>query len=832
MSEDYVYTEDNKSSWFGFIEDYLHNLLKKSDNETKANLSTFEWFIYIGTLLSVLILPFLFSRLTTENFLTPKEFFARIAIGILGGLVCAKLFMGKKITFARTTLDMPLVLFFAFCALSVAWNFNGISAIRDLRGVFAIMLLFPVIVNVFRSRWQVELLLWVVLFTGLATATIGFMESYNFYFKFDVNGIHYVKDDVLATPKRIDPNAFYIPLFPQLASPDYYMGSVVSTFGNRNYLGTYAMFVAFIPLAFFFYYKNVFMKVISLGLFSWLLYGLYSTRCRAALIGLAVGFIYMAIMLVINDKGFKLVKRYRALFFIVIGLFVLGLGVSSVTMSKVNSESMYDKIKLTFTLDRLVSNTYERMWVWFGNNRTFMANPVTTLIGNGFGSFKHFFPLKEGEIFSEDNRETFTAVTFRQAHNDWIQIFSELGIVGMILFLFILKRFFGGIQTALRKDIFAEAEGEMNGDHILTIGLAAAMVSQLFAALPDFPFHRIETAFMALVFMALVPVITETNFFKSPLKTKPIEISPNLRIALVAAAVLGALLNAYHENRCWKADINVRESEMLMTHGANSPEALTRAKRLLLDAINLDSLPGDPYNKLASWYEMVDKDSSTALKYADMSWKNINFNARSTYHSVLYRKMHIYYHLMQNLPMAYNNAIHALNLTAGDARSIYYLYAGKIGADMLRDPSRLSQADIASVTVDTEKYLTKAMDFPQFKYQAMASLAVFEAQYKKWDKAYAHAGEVSRAYGNQDPTMLDIMGVSASNLGRNDIAIQALDAAIKLTPGNLALLRDMGLVYKRMGNKEEAKKYLEDCINRGNCPDSIKVQIQEELKGL
>ena len=50
--------------------------------------------------------------------------------------------------------------------------------------------------------------------------------------------------------------------------------------------------------------------------------------------------------------------------------------------------------------------------------------------------------------------------------------------------------------------------------------------------------------------------------------------------------------------------------------------------------------------------------------------------------------------------------------------------------------------------------------------------------------------------------------VLVSNLGRNDIAIQALDAAIKLTPGNPALLRDMGLVYKRMGNKEEAKKYL------------------------
>ena len=56
--------------------------------------------------------------------------------------------------------------------------------------------------------------------------------------------------------KKYNPNGFIIPLFPQLASPDYSMASVVSTFGNRNYLGTFAMFVAFVPLAFIFYYKN------------------------------------------------------------------------------------------------------------------------------------------------------------------------------------------------------------------------------------------------------------------------------------------------------------------------------------------------------------------------------------------------------------------------------------------------------------------------------------------------------------------------------------------------------------------------------------------------
>ena len=110
-------------------------MFSKSSKETKANLSTFEWFIYIGTLLYVLIMPFLYSRLTTENFLTPKEFFSKIFLGVLGGLFCIRLFgsglFGKKVGLSKTTLDFPLLAFFGFCALSVIWNYNGISALRD-----------------------------------------------------------------------------------------------------------------------------------------------------------------------------------------------------------------------------------------------------------------------------------------------------------------------------------------------------------------------------------------------------------------------------------------------------------------------------------------------------------------------------------------------------------------------------------------------------------------------------------------------------------------------------------------------------------------------------
>ena len=882
MSDELIYTEEHKSPLFGFLEDFLHSLFKKSDNETKANLSTTEWIIYLGTLFFVLVMPFLYSRLTTENFLTPKEFFTRITIGILGGIFCVRLFgaglLGKEVALSRTTLDMPLVLFFGFCALSVMWNYNGISAIRDLRGVFTIMLLFPIIVNVFRSRWQVELLLWVVVFTGLATAAIGFMETYNFYFQFDRDGIHYVKEQVLA--KKYDPNGYYLPLFPQLASPDYAMGSVVSTFGNRNYLGTFAMFVAFVPLAFFFYYRNVLMKLFSLGLFGCLLYGLYITRCRAALIGLAVGFLFMFIMTLINDKNFKLIKRYGLFFAIVVGFFIMGLVVSAVT---IKSESMWDKIKLTFTLDRLVSNTYERMWVWYGNNQAFKESPLTVLLGQGFGSFKHFFPLRESTVFSDNNKESFTAVTFRQAHNDWLQIFSELGIVGMILFLFLLKRLYGSIQASLSRDIFTRKEDVMNGDHVLIIALGAALISQLFAAMPDFPFHRIETANFAVVFLALIPVLTETNFFKTPLKRIPIQgVKAPLCIFLVIVSAFGAFSNVIHEQRCWTADTNVREAETIMTYRNSDVLYMLKARELLLEAIALDPLPGDPYNKLAAWYEQscnqntfnyltqlynginsnrLDQQSmgvlrqlfknegglanrisilldelkngpKIAFEYADKAWKNINYNARSTYHSIVFRKMHIYYHLLQDFPKAYEEARNGIKMTAGDARSIYYLYAGKIAADLSRNPGAEKFGyNLSDLAKDAEKYLTKLLKYEQFKLQAQATLAILYSQNANWTKAFEASSEVVSRVPN-DPTMQNILGLSAFNLGKSDIAVKALNEALRYNPGNPVYHRDIGLVYKRLNRYNEAKEHFEKAAAATNSPEALRAEVLRELESI
>ncbi|HNV71865.1 MAG TPA: O-antigen ligase family protein, partial [Candidatus Ozemobacteraceae bacterium] len=591
-------------------------------SDSVFGVSYHDVLIFAGVVLVALVVPFLYSRMTTENFLTPKEFVARISLAFIGSVFCLRFLLEDRLRLSRSSVDLPLALFFGFSVMSLAWNYNVPSAIRDLRGTFLILLLVPLIMNSIRKQWQFDTLLWAMLFTGLATGTLGIMEAYNLYFRWDPShGWVFARDEIFNG--QIDYQATYLPLFPQLASPNYAMESIVSTFGNRNYLGTFTMFTAFVPLAFYFYYERTWMKVASLGLFGYTIMGLYVTRCRAALLGLIVGFAFMTLLLLIFDRQWRFVKRNKN-FFLAVALIGASLFLFAVT--SVRTSSFMQKIQNTFTMDRSVSNTYERVWVWYATYMSFAQNPVKWLIGSGFGSYKHFFPLQEAETFDDDNKETFTPVTFRQAHNDWLQLVSELGLIGMALFLFLCWRFFGAIYSILKREISDVPDGSFSGRHVVLIALGAAMVAQMMAAVPDFPFHRIETALYAVLMLAMVPLLAESNFFTRPLPETLVKMPYETRVGFVVLALATGMLAIHFEMRCWQADELVRKSEALL-QARQTPQMVEQAKRDLMKAISIDPLPGDPYLKMASILELEGKGQE-AVEWANRAWKNINFNAR------------------------------------------------------------------------------------------------------------------------------------------------------------------------------------------------------------
>lgn len=802
-------------------------LSRNSGEEARAESSSqygfegYDLFIYAGLMLLTLVVPFLYSRLTTENFLTPKEFVSRIGLAFLGWQFfmywAYKYARDGRTELVRTRFDLPLAAFFGFCVLSLLWNYNIPSAIRDLRTTFLLMMGFILIVNNVRSRWQFDGLLWMVVVTGLATSTLGIMEAYNIYFRWDPTSGWFVfaRDEIFKG--QIDYSAFYVPLFPQLADPNYSMSSIVSTFGNRNYLGTFAMFTAFLPLAFYFYYEKPLMKGISLFLFAWMLMGLYITRCRAALGGVVIGVLFMSIVLAWFDRyrKWEYVRKNRIFFLAVLFIFVLGFLVS-VTTVKSTSVSMLDKLRNTFTMDRTKSNVYERIWVWYATTQSFVHSPVRWMIGNGYGSFKHFFPLQEAASFDDENKETFTPVTFRQAHNEWLQLVSELGLIGLGLFLWICFRFYAAIFRSIRAAAYGEESGGLKGEHVVLVSLGAAMTAQLVASIPDFPFHRIETAFYAVIVLGLVPTVAESQFFTRPIRTTSIS-NRELVIAVFIVATLGGVFAMRHEWRCWTADTYVRHAEALLGQRP-TPEGVAEAKDKLLKAIQMDPLPGDPYLKVASILEMENKPEE-AMAWAERAWQNINFNARSTYHSVVFRMMHIAYHLQKDKAKAIELGLRGQYMTAGDARSIYYFYIGKIAMEV----GDLARAEWA---------LRRCLNYPAFATQAGANLAVVLASMQKWEDALSLAASISRQVNDGDPTILDILGISASNVGQYATAETALRKAVGLNPNQPVYKRDLGVTLLRMQRTPEAKKLLEEAIEMGGLPANVKAETEGMLASI
>ncbi|MBI3040044.1 tetratricopeptide repeat protein, partial [bacterium] len=467
------------------------------------------------------------------------------------------------------------------------------------------------------------------------------------------------------------------------------------------------------------------------------------------------------------------------------------------------------------------------IYVWGATIESFAYSPIKWIIGNGFGSFKHFFPLQEAASFSDENKETFTAVTFRQAHNDWLQLISELGLIGFGFFLFLFWRFFFSIYQSIKSAMLRSADpenpvGQLQDEHILLIMLGAAMTAQFAAAVPDFPFHRIETALYAVVVMGLVPVLAETSFFYKNLPACDLVLGASDKSTTATIfgtlGVIAGLFGIYFEVRCYQADVKVRTVDAYISSTKMTPEMFVELKKQLQDAIRKDPLPGDPYLKMGTLLEMEGKGFE-AQEWLLKAWKNINFNARSTYHSVVFRQMHTEYYILQNRKEALKLAQEGLRLTAGDARSIYYFYVGKIAMEL----GDLKLSEFA---------LKRCLNYPNFLNQAGANLAIVLATMQKWQEAYNIASTVSNAINHSDATMFDVMGISLTNLGNLASGEEMLRKAIGLNPSNPVFKRDLGVTLVYLRKFEEGKKLLQEALDSQSLPPATKGEINALLASI
>jgi O-antigen ligase len=129
------------------------------------------------------------------------------------------------------------------------------------------------------------------------------------------------------------------------------------------------------------------------------------------------------------------------------------------------------------------------------SGRLFIAKVVlhsgVTAMGSGMGSFAATYPAKLSAYFAygQHTGEYQFAGYERHAHNDWVEILSETGVVGLMATIFLLLAW---LWAVLRQPL---------DDHRL---VALAIVTAiLVAACADFPLHRAETWGLLWIAMGL-----------------------------------------------------------------------------------------------------------------------------------------------------------------------------------------------------------------------------------------------------------------------------------------------------------------------------------------
>lgn len=254
-------------------------------------------------------------------------------------------------------------------------------------------------------------------------------------------------------------------------------------FGNKGLAADFLFFLLIFNVLFKNEIKNKRLFWLSIGALLVLILVLQTRTVYLAVV--AAAGLYLALRIVLEPTFRPLFFR-RILPAAVVGLVVL----AGLLSWKGQGTTLAERLNPATYLESATAR--ERRFVWY---KTDELNAEHFWWGVGNGSWKIWFPSKslQGAYRLQEK-----SIVFTRAHNDYLEIRSEMGIVGVTIFtgLFVAAFLAGGL--ALRRLADAETRQALI---VLLAGLLGYCIIQYF----DFPRERIEMqAILGLLFAAIV----------------------------------------------------------------------------------------------------------------------------------------------------------------------------------------------------------------------------------------------------------------------------------------------------------------------------------------
>ena len=461
----------------------------------------FEWFF----LLVVFFAPLVFGSGLYDYANLPKLIFIQIGTALiffLWLLIKIKL-KESKIVIAPVLYLIAALIVWSW--LSLTWAHNRYESFLKAIHLLLCGIMFLLVVQFVANEKAGKRLLLAVFLSGFMVALIGYLQHLSL-----------------------------LDLIPQTRAPS-------STFGNKNM--AVHVIVLTLPLGFMHALTSSDVKkrlAFTLALTVMIAY-LYHTQTRAGWIALFVQLFVVAILLVrerIIDPARAPEWKKNTTVALVCGVFFLLLmNLTSTgirwtlpeTISRANQilleiDSVEDQIGAD---DELVAGN-PRVPLWINSFEMIRDH---FFLGVGIGNFNLTYPMYSNSTVRDP---VFSMRTVRNnTHNDYIQFFAELGIVGFLLFVFLFAFTLFICVKLLSKKVSRDTR-------LVALSIISCIVGIAIDAFFSFPFQRAIPPFFLMIYLAVASRLMTIVFHK---EIKSISISSRLRIpfAAVSLAFLGAM---------------------------------------------------------------------------------------------------------------------------------------------------------------------------------------------------------------------------------------------------------------------------------------------------
>ena len=377
-------------------------------------------------------------------------------------------------------LNIPVLSFMILCVLSLIWSNSPFISLKELPLFLAGPLLYFIVVNNINNERQINRIISAILIMGGLFGIYGILQY---------NGIDF---------------SFWI--------GNYGRGKVFGLFGNAGYFAEYLILPLSIAISLFLVSKNKTIKILLLIGILTMVSTIALTFTRTPYLSLVISFIFMLLLFVIS-RGKRLFKENKKIFIVIFLVIIIIISLIVVPNPLNKPGTVISKIKGGASINQLTQgfSIKRRIATW---KFTILLIKDHPLLGSGIGTFKYNSLRYQAKFFDQgDNRTIYPYGVADKTHNEFLQLAAELGIIGLIIFIWLIFAYFNYGLKILKREKDKYKQG-------IIIGLMGSVMAFLIDSIFWFPLHHSFTSSLFWLCLGLL-VVTGLKEDETVDKNKP-----------------------------------------------------------------------------------------------------------------------------------------------------------------------------------------------------------------------------------------------------------------------------------------------------------------------